>query len=219
MVEIGGGPRYRDTVVATVVPLVVLAELGRNISRMEGGVVTKARSRRHSRIRYAYFYVDRRFFFLLPLSLSLSLSVMRGFPFSSFSPPTAYKPALFHKYPFPTLAQRLSLFHLRPSLSLTLSLSLSSSPTSLVRPNRHAPHHDRHPAFLSLSLSPVPDKLLACPSPSSLRLQLPRRLAPRDFLRSPISLHDRSSHASLFRATLYFPSSRRSLVPIRVVAA
>lgn len=105
------------------------------------------------------------------------------------------------------------------SPSLSHSLSLSSSPTSLVRPNRHAPHHDRHPAFLSLSLSPVPDKLLACPSPSSLRLQLPRRLAPRDFLRSPISLHDRSSHASLFRATLYFPSSRRSLVPIRVVAA
>ena len=151
MVEIGGGPRYRDTVVATVVPLVVLAELGRNISRMEGGVVTKARSRRHSRIRYAYFYVDRRFFFLLPLSLSLSLSVMRGFPFSSFSPPTAYKPALFHKYPFPTLAQRLSLFHLRPSLSLSLSLSLFLSHLTCSSQSSRSP--PRSPPSVSLSLS------------------------------------------------------------------
>lgn len=33
MVEIGGGSRYRDTVVATVVLPVVLVELGRNIYR------------------------------------------------------------------------------------------------------------------------------------------------------------------------------------------
>lgn len=76
---------------------------------------------------------------------SLSLSVMRGFPFFSFSPPTAYKPALFHKYPFPTLAQRLSLFHLRLSHSLSLSHLTCSSQSS------HSP--PRSPPSVSLSLS------------------------------------------------------------------
>ena len=179
---------------------------------MEDGVVTKARSRRHSRIRYAYFYVDRRFFFLLSLSLSLSLSLRYArFPLLFLLPTNCLQTCAL---------PQISLSHSR-STTLTFSpapLSLSLSlPPHLFVPIVTLPTTIATQRF-SLSLSPVSDRLLACLSPSSLRLQ-PRRLAPRDFLRSLISLHDRSSHASLFRVTLYFPSSRHSLVLIRVVAA